>query len=165
MTPNDETGISLVMQSIGKRYVEYINKELSRTGTLFEGRFKASLVDEDAYLLACMRYIEMNPVRANMVNHPAEYKWSSYHVNTGLRQRKKLVAHPSYIALGENEFKVCQKYKALFNSELAPNVCQEITNAALFSMPLGDKKFKLAIEKALGRVIGYPQRGRPVSNK
>ena len=78
MTPKLKTSISLVMQSIGRRYVQYVNKEYQRTGTLWESRHKASLVDEDKYLLTCSRYIEMNPVNANMVKHPSEYRWSSF---------------------------------------------------------------------------------------
>ncbi len=76
ITPLTEFGISEVMQSLGRRYVRYINHEYKRSGTLWEGRFKASLIDSEAYLLTCMRYIELNPVRANMVKHTGEYRWS-----------------------------------------------------------------------------------------
>ena len=81
MTPELEDSVSLVMQSIGRRYVQYINKLYRRTGTLWEGRHKASLVDTDNYLLTVSRYIEMNPVAANMVQHPSEYQWTSYMCN------------------------------------------------------------------------------------
>ena len=75
VTPMVEYGISQMMQALGRRYVYYINMTYKRTGTLWEGRFKASLIDSDAYLLTCMRYIELNPIRANMVSHPGEYQW------------------------------------------------------------------------------------------
>jgi putative transposase len=77
ITPDDGYGISRVMQSVGRRYVQYINYEYRRNGTLWEGRHKASLVDAEQYLLICMRYIELNPVRANMVTHPDDYPSSS----------------------------------------------------------------------------------------
>ena len=80
-TPGQAHSITHMMQDLGRKYVRYINHTYRRTGSLWEGRFKASLVDSEAYLLTCMRYIEMNPVRANMVQHPAEYAWSSYASN------------------------------------------------------------------------------------
>ncbi len=79
MTPGTESGISRVMQLLGNRYVQYINKKYRKTGTLWEGRHKAGLIDAEQYLLTCYRHIEMNPVRANMVDHPGDYQWSSYH--------------------------------------------------------------------------------------
>lgn len=78
MTPTCAVDISRVMQSLGRRYVQYVNKTYRRSGTLWESRYKASLVDAENYLLACYRYIELNPVRANMVVHPGDYPWSSY---------------------------------------------------------------------------------------
>jgi len=81
VTAGTADAISLMMQNIGRYYVLYINHKYKRTGTMWEGRFKSSLVDSDVYVLACMRYIEMNPVRANMVDSPHEYKWSSYRAN------------------------------------------------------------------------------------
>ena len=81
VTPMVEHGISNMMQALGRRYVYYINKNYQRSGTLWEGRYKASLIDNERYLLTCMRYIELNPVRAKMVEHPGEYPWSSYQAN------------------------------------------------------------------------------------
>ena len=81
MQPEDEAGISRVMQSLGRRYVQYINHTYRRSGTLWEGRYKSSLINAEEYLLACYRYIELNPVRANMVSHPADYRWTSYRFN------------------------------------------------------------------------------------
>jgi len=81
-TPNDQYGISKMMQSLGRRYVGYVNATYQRTGTLWEGRYKSTLVDSEDYLLTVSRYIELNPVRADMVDHPAEYPWSSYRGNS-----------------------------------------------------------------------------------
>lgn len=161
MTPRDENGVSAVMQSVGRRYVQYINKALCRSGTLFEGRFKASLVQADSYFIACMRYIELNPVRANMVNHPQDYLWSSYHVNAGLKPRKLLSPHPSYLALGKDIPSVEVHYRSLFSLELEQSTVHTISNAAKFNMPFGDNRFKYEIELALGRNIGFDKRGRP----
>lgn len=164
MTPKDDSGISAVMQSIGRKYVQYINKALRRTGTLFEGRFKASLIQADRYLLACMRYIELNPVRAKMVKLPEDYLWSSYHVNTGLKPRKLLVAHPSYLALGNGTKNIEVQYRSLFLRELELSTINNISNAAKFNMPCGDNLFRQEIELALGRSIGFDKRGRPKKN-
>ena len=98
-TPMTEHGVSEMMQTVGRRFVYYMNKTYKRTGTLWEGRFKSSLVDSDCYLFTCMRYIELNPVRASMVDHPSEYKWSRYHTN-GLGETNSLIEnHPLYVAL------------------------------------------------------------------
>ena len=94
VTPMMEYGISQMMQALGRRYVYYINKTYKRTGTLWEGRYKASLIDSDAYLLTCMRYIELNPIRANMVSHPGEYRWSSYQANAQNGDDPLLDNHP-----------------------------------------------------------------------
>ena len=78
MTPSTAAGISQVMQSLGRVYVQYFNYRYHRTGTLWEGRFKATLIDTDRYLMTCHRYIELNPVRAGLVQRPEEYGWSSF---------------------------------------------------------------------------------------
>ena len=90
VTPKDKDGISRMMQYVGRRYVPYINYHYGTSGTIWEGRYKASLVQEDGYLLTCMRYIELNPVRANMVAHPREYRWSSYRTNGAGREIRSL---------------------------------------------------------------------------
>lgn len=96
LTPRWPTSIAKVMQSLGRRYVQYINTTYHRTGTLWEGRYRASLVDAEPYLLACYRYIELNPVRAGMVQHPEEYPWSSYrwHALGQARRRPCALSRP-----------------------------------------------------------------------
>ena len=81
VTPATENGIAKIMQAVGRRYVQYINRSYRRTGSLWEGRYKSSLIQAETYLLTCMRYIELNPVRANMVQDPVQYRWSSYRHN------------------------------------------------------------------------------------
>jgi putative transposase len=100
VTPGTEFSITHMMQDLGRKYVRYINDSYKRTGTLWEGRYKASLIDSEIYLLTCMRYIEMNPVRANMVNSPGEYRWSSYAANSNGKEDRLITAHPVYNSLG-----------------------------------------------------------------
>lgn len=162
MTPQDETGISRVMQSIGRRYVQYVNHEYRRSGTLWEGRHKASLVNAEEYLFACMRYIELNPVRANMVAHPAEYRWSSYQANAQGDSSNIIKAHSLYKMLGISLQQRQYAYRSLFTYALDNTDFNEIRNAAQFSMPLGNDKFMKQIESALERSIGQAKRGRPL---
>lgn len=165
LTPAHEVAIPGVMQSIGRRYVQYINNTHKRTGTLWKGRYKASLVEVESYLLACYRYIELNPVRASMVAHPADYRWSSYAVNAGLKPRKQLVAHELYRRLGVDEDSRYRAYRELFSSGLEKAKLQAIQRATTFSMPLGGSDFREQIEKVLGRRLGYAGRGRPAKTK
>ena len=161
MTPQLKESISLVMQSIGRRYVQYVNKEYKRTGTLWESRHKASLIDGERYLLICSRYIEMNPVSANMVKHPSQYKWSSYMCNTHGVFNKLICHHEVYSRLGTNEDERQAAYASLFNDVVDENEFKIVRNAVRFSMPTGDSRFKAQVEEAVSRKIGHAYRGRP----
>ena len=133
ITPAIEAGICKVMQSLGRRYVRYFNDRYRRTGTLWEGRYKAALLDSDVYLLACYRYIEQNPVRAGMVVRPADYRWSSYRCNA-LGDRDALVSpHVLYERLGRTVKERCRASRALFErptEEQAMIAIREATNKA-----------------------------------
>jgi putative transposase len=161
MTPSEETGISRVMQSLGRRYVQYINKTYRRTGTLWESRHKSSLVQADDYLLACYRYIELNPVRAAMVTHPADYVWSSYRANAYGKGNRYLTVHPLYLGLGTTSISREKTYRALFATELDEKLIHDIRTAASFSTPLGNNRFVEEIEKVTGKKAGQSKRGRP----
>ena len=161
MTPVNTDSISLTMQSVGRRYVQYINKEYRRTGTLWESRHKSSLVDAEKYLLTCSRYIELNPVSANMVKHPAEYRWSSYRCNAQGQSCKLISPHSTYCRMGANNETRQQAYAELFKYALEHKEEKLIRNAARLSMPTGDNRFKRQIEQALNRKVGYAHRGRP----
>jgi len=163
ITPSTVSSIPKVMQSVGRRYVQYINKTYSRSGTLWEGRYKASIVDAENYLLACYRYIELNLVRVNMVKQPIEYRWSSYALNCGVKPRKNLVMHQVYKRLGLNSEERYFAYRELFKIDLGKALVHNIQNASSFSMPLGNEEFKKQIENALERKLGYLKRGRPKS--
>ncbi len=140
ITPHQEDSIAKVMQSLGRRYVQYINHHYRRTGTLWEGRYKSSLVVDDSYVLACYRYIELNPVRAKMVLLPQEYQWSSYHFNACAKQDNLVTMHPSYVALGANNKDRQVNYRKLFSGDLDRNVESEIRTAGIFSLPLAISK-------------------------
>ena len=114
--------ISVLMQSVGRRYVRRINQTYRRTGTLFEGRFRASVVQSERYLLTCMRYIELNPVRAAMVRHPADYRWSSFRRNAGFESFDWLQPHPEYVSLGQDSAARTTAYRGLFQTALDANV-------------------------------------------
>lgn len=161
VTPMQELGIAEMMQALGRRYVYYINKTYRRTGTLWEGRYKASLVDSDAYLLTCMRYIELNPVRAEMVNHAGEYQWSSYGANAQGRADALLTHHPLYMALGETASVRQHAYRELFRHRLDSDALHEIRQALNHELVLGRSYFKDKIEAMIERQarLGIP--GRP----
>jgi len=161
ITPFEEHGISALMQSLGKRYVQYINKTYQRTGTLWEGRYKASLVDSDAYLITCMRYIELNPVRANMVDVPSEYRWSSYHFNAANIKNKNITPHPLYLALGKEESVRCFAYRELFRHKMDNTLIHEIRESVNQDLVLGRDDFKDRIEDMINRTVRKGVPGRP----
>lgn len=151
LTPKTEKGVSQLMQALGRYYVMYINKTYKRSGTLWEGRFKSSLVDSDNYFLLVSRYIELNPVRAGMVNHPAEYPWSSYRGNALGMNIELLTNHTCYEALGVNGEKRQKTYRSLFESHIEDLALQEIRDATNKAWVLGDNRFKEQIEQQAGR--------------
>lgn len=165
MTPDNSEGISRVMQSLGRRYVQHINLRYRRSGTLWEGRHKASLIDSERYLLTCMRYIELNPVRAKIVRHPAEYRWSSYRINAQGERSHFLQPHAVYCALDSDRARCAHYYCGLFEHHLDEQDIHAIRKAVQFSMPLGDELFTRQVEAALGRSTGYARRGRPIKRR
>lgn len=165
VTPDTDDGISRVMQSLGRRYVQYFNYRYRRSGTLWEGRHKASLVQADRYLIACYRYIELNPVRAAMVRNPADYCWSSHRANAYGEWSKQLTPHGDYLALGETPETRLSSYRKLFEVDQKAGELSDIRRAANFAMPLGNDQFKEQIEAALNRSIGQARFGRPLKRK
>lgn len=168
LTPPDQKEVAQLMISLGRRYVQYINRTYRRTGTLWDGRYKSSLVQEDSYLLLCQRYIELNPVRAAMVTDPAHFRWSSYRAN-GLGQSDPLLTpHPVYMALGREESERIEAYRALFEPQLDVKAISDIRMALNQGQPLGDSRFLASIERMTGQKREAKPRGRPrkaVQNK
>ncbi len=161
VTPSTKDSISRMMQYTGRRYVPYINHQYNRTGTLWEGRYKSSLVQDELYLLACMRYIELNPVRANMVKTASDYQWSSYHYNALGKNNELVTAHPLYLSLGKDKPSRNKAYRSLFATAMVDNHTEEIRAAWQTGTPLANDRFKAQIEKILNAKIGYARRGRP----
>jgi putative transposase len=151
MTPSSAEGISRVMQLVGNRYVQYVNRSYRRTGTLWEGRHKASLIDAERYLLSCYRYIELNPVRAGMVAQPGEYAWSSYPFHALGKSNPLIADHEVYLRLGNDVVDRRSAYAALFRTELNSRDAHAIRRSATFSIPLGRKRFISRIERLLNR--------------
>lgn len=161
VTPEKEYGIGHMMQALGRRYVHYINKTYRRTGTLWEGRYKASLIDSDAYLLVCMRYIELNPIRANIVAHPGEFKWSSYGANAQGRPDALISPHSVYMLLGEAAPQRQHAYRELFRDHLNTEILHDIRAALNHELVLGRSVFKDRIEASTKRQARLGAPGRP----
>ena len=161
MTPSTPDGVSMVMRDLGRDYVRALNKAYRRTGTLWEGRFKSSLVDTHRYCLACYRYIELNPVRASMVRHPAGYPWSSFHFNATGKPDPLVTPHDSWLLLGECDHTRSEAYQALFSENLKPNDIDCIRHSVNTGLPTGNQRFRRKIEQALSIKPGHGKRGRP----
>jgi putative transposase len=165
ITPQRDEGPARLMQSLGRRYVQYINRAYRRSGSLWEGRYKSSVVQAESYLFACMRYIELNPVRAGMVSDPAHYRWSSYRHN-GLGQAdERLTPHDLYQGLGTSDEERLASYRALFRSELDDDAIGDIRLALTQSQPLGDDRFAERICARVGVRRAKPARGRPPADR
>jgi putative transposase len=160
VTPLEPNAISKAMKVIGSRYAQYVNKKYRRTGTLWEGRHRASLVQSERYLLTCMRYIELNPIRAQMVGRPEEYRWSSYGVNAW-GDSSWLTAHEEYRRLANTTTARCHAYRELFRAQLSEEDLHLIRKAAHYCQSVGDDRFREQIEKKYGLHLGQMHCGRP----
>lgn len=160
-SPLEEISIPKTLQSLGRRYVQYFNRQYERSGTLWEGRYKATLIDSEQYLFTCMRYIELNPVRArNMVKHPRNYQWSSYHANVTGAEDALVTPHRLYRSLGHDKRARCEAYKSLFKHRINNNDLDVIRNASNKAWMLGSDKFKKRMEKLSARRADPLTRGR-----
>lgn len=161
LSADSSNGAGTLMKALGQRYVQYFNRTYRRSGTLWEGRFRSCLTQEEDYLLACMRYIELNPVRAGMVEHPADYRWSSYRANAQGDASVLVKPHGLCLALGGDAAARQEAYRALFRYELAPGLVDKIRQATNGNVVLGDSRFGEQIARALGRRVTHGQAGRP----
>lgn len=160
-TPRSSGAISFMMQAIGRQYVRYFNIRYKRTGTLWEGRYKSCLVQEESYLLRLYLYIELNPVRANMVDEPSKYSWSSYQINALGKESELCTPHPLYIALGESKSARLDNYQQLFNSRFDGNLLIDIRLATKRGTAVGTTNFFEDIETLTGCKMTQMKRGRP----
>jgi len=161
ITPQTAEGCGLLMKNLGQRYVQHVNRSYHRSGTLWEGRFRSCLAQSERYVLACYRYIELNPVRAGMVRHPRQYRWSSYRANAEGNGTSWLVPHRQYRELGRNDRARRDAYRALFRQSLEPAVIDEIRLATNGGFALGSSKFQAEIARMLGRRVARGRPGRP----
>ena len=161
LTPARAGSLPRMMQSLGRRYVRAINARRRRTGTLWEGRYRAAPIDSEAYLLRCCRYIELNPVRARMVERPRDYRWSSYRCHALGAGDPLLTPHALYRALGRGAAERQEAYRGLFRAALDAAFLDDLRAATNGGWALGDERFKRGLAKALGRRVAPLPPGRP----
>jgi putative transposase len=137
-----------------------LTKKYRKTGTLWEARHKASLIDAEQYLLTCYRHIEMNPVRANMVDHPGDYQWSSYHCHATGNPASIINDHEVFLRIASTPEARMYCYRELFRTDLDARDVHDVCKAVTFSVPLGKNHFKERIEATLGKSVGYTARGK-----
>jgi len=161
ITPEHQDSLSRLFQYVGRYYVTYVNNTYGRTGTLWEGRYKANIVEEEDYLLSCHRYIELNPVRAGMVERPEDYPWSSYGGNALSTCDSLLIPHKLYLKLGGNDKSRAVAYRSLFQTSFDQGMLDEVRTCLQSGTPLGNDRFKTQVEQILKVRVGQAKRGRP----
>ncbi len=159
--PSMELGLSNMLQSLGRKYVQYFNHRYKRSGTLWEGRFKSSLISKDNYLIMCSRYIELNPVRAKIIKAPEEYIWSSSASKIGTSTQGIIDYDPFYLSMGKQEEERRQNYKKFLYEPLKSNELNFIRLATQKGSAIGTNEFIERISNFLGREIALKKRGRP----
>ena len=163
VTPTTEQGLPKFMQYLGRQYVSRFNRRHGRSGTLWEGRYKSSVIQSERYLLNCVIYMDLNPVRAGMVGEPADYAWSSYLHYAGVQADNTLTPHPLQWALGNTPFAREAAYKDLVAHGLASSVAQQLTEFTLKSWALGDKGFLEGLQSKTSRRLTKTTVGRPLN--
>ncbi|MEZ5605776.1 MAG: transposase [Burkholderiaceae bacterium] len=161
VTPTAADGVPRMMQALGRSYVRQFNRRHQRSGTLFEGRYRSTLIESERYLLACMAYIDLNPVRANMVASPADYPWSSYGHLVGLRTDPLISPHPLYWALGNTPFERERAYAQWVEAAQGSASQAELTQGVHSARALGDAAFIADLERRTQRRLQQARRGRP----
>lgn len=161
LTPKRENSAGDLLKRLGQRYVQYINRTYKRTGTLWEGRFRSCLIQDNTYLLTCQRYIELNPVRAGIVRHPGEFRWSSYRQNGQGEASELITPHLLYGELGRTKEEKLSAYRELFRYQLKDDEIDQIRKATNGNFALGEKRFLNEISMLLGRRVFRGKAGRP----
>jgi putative transposase len=160
-TPETEEGIPQMMQAVGRRYVRHYNLRQGRSGTLWEGRYRSTLIQAERYLLACMVYMDLNPVRAGMVADPGDYRWSSHEHYIGRRTDKLITPHPLYWELGNTPFSRDEAYGALVRAGIGDREKQALTDSALRGWALGEPDYVAELQRRTERRVARAQAGRP----
>lgn len=161
ITPRHAALVPRLLIALGRRYVHHVNARYGRTGTLWDSRYRSSLVDSDAYLLMCMRYIELNPVRAGIAGDPGEYRWSSYQANALAGVDPLVSPHATWQELGRDDVARRAAYRELFRGGRRPEAVAQVRTALERGEPLGSRRFVDWVERALGRRCVARPPGRP----
>lgn len=164
-TPTTADGLPQMMQAVGRRYVQYFNRRHARTGTLWEGRYRSTVLQPERYLLPCMVYLDLNPVRAGQVAQPGDYPWSSHAHWLGLRHDRLLTPHALYWALGNTPFAREAAYAALVQAGIGSQEQAVLTSSALSGWALGDPEFVQELQKHTPRRVTQGRAGRPALHK
>lgn len=164
-TPETAEGIPQMMQAVGRRYVRLFNRRQARTGTLWEGRYRSTLIQAERYLLACMVYIDLNPVRAGMVDSPERYPWSSHGHYVSGRPDRLVTPHPIWWELGNTPFAREAAYRDLVHAGLTAAQQQALTDSALRGWALGDGAYVADLQRRTERRVSKAKAGRPFSKQ
>ncbi len=151
VTPRQESSLAQTMQMVGRHYVPYFNRVADRTGALFESRYRSTIVDSEPYLLICMRYVELNPVRAGIVRHPRAYRWSSYATNAMGQPNPLVTQHTVFNRLGRTPNGRQSAYRALFRETVPDEVLDDLRQATNRGWVFGGKKFQSRMSRLSGR--------------
>ena len=165
LTPLQNDSLPKMMQAVGRSYVLYFNKRHGRSGTLWEGRYRSSLIQTERYFLACMAYIDLNPVRAGMVAHAADYGWASHGHYIGRQNEAWLTPHPLYWNMGNTPFAREAAYAAMVQAGVNQEQQQALTSSALSGWALGEKSFVHGLQKQTTRRVNRAKAGRPFGSK
>jgi putative transposase len=160
-TPSTAEGVPQMMQALGRSYVRYFNTKHARTGTLWEGRYRSTLIQAERYLLACMVYIDLNPVRAGMVADPADYPWSSHMHYVGRRSDRLVTPHPLYWELGNTPFARDAAYAELVRNGIGSGQQEALTDATVRGWALGEPDYVAELQRRTERRVTKGRPGRP----
>ena len=160
-TPSDATGLPQMMQAVGRSYVQYFNRRHGRTGTLWEGRYRSTVLQAERYFLACMAYFDLKPVSAGLVLQPADYLWSSHSHWRGLRVDRRLTPHALYWALGNTPFAREAAYAQAVDAGIGAQTQQALAASVLGGWALGDEQFVAALQRKTPRRVVRGNAGRP----
>jgi putative transposase len=164
-TPETVEGIPRMMQAVGRRYVQTYNLRQQRTGTLWEGRYRSTLIQTERYLLACMAYIDLNPVRAGLVADPEDYPWSSHHHYIGRRVDRLITPHALYWEMGNTPFARDQSYGDMVRAGIGQDQQRALTDSALRGWALGEPDYVAELQRRTERRVAKGQPGRPLAKK
>ena len=162
-TPETAEGIPHLMQAVGRRYVRYFNRRQDRSGTLWEGRYRSTLIQAERHLLACMVYLDLNPVRAGIAAEPGDYPWSSHSHYAGKSADRLLTPHPLYWELGNTPFSRDSAYVDLVRSGVDPDQQRALTDSALRGWALGEPDYVADLQRRTARRVTRSKAGRPAS--